>query len=140
MGKKRHNGTGRSTGAPRYVALYHWFMRTDAWHALDTVSKCAYVEMAGRYAGPGSNNGRIPFSVREMANALRVSKATASRALQRLQELGFIALTKQGAFSVKVRQATEWRLTEFGCDVTGQLATKDFTRWEKQNTVSPEGP
>ncbi len=41
---------------------------------------------------------------------------------------------------MKARHATEWRLTEFGDDVTDALATKDFARWEKQNTVSPMKP
>ncbi len=136
---RRHNGTGRSTGQGRYVALTHWMMRTAAWRSLDTVARCAYVELGARYAGPGSNNGRLPFSLREMAEALNVSKMTAQRALRLLQDRGFIVETKRGAFSLKERHATEWRLTEFGDDVSGALATKDFARW-KQNTVSPQDP
>ena len=116
-------------------------MRTAAWRDLDCVARCAYVELASRYAGPGSNNGRIPFSLREMAEALGSSKATAMRAMARLQDHGFAVMTKQGAFRVKARTATEWRLTEFACDVTGEMATKDFMRWVKnQNTVSFEHP
>ena len=140
MGRK-HNQKGRSKGPDRYVALSHWMMRTAAWRDLDCVARTAYVELSARYAGPRSNNGRLPYSVREMAEALGTSKATAMRALARLQDHGFIVQTKQGAFSLKVRHAAEWRLTEFGCDVTGALATKDFTRWSKiQNAVSPENP
>jgi DNA-binding transcriptional regulator YhcF (GntR family) len=85
-----------------------------------------------RYAGPGSNNGRLPYSLREMAEALNVSKMTAQRALHKLQELGFIVETKRGAFSLKLRHATEWRLTEFGDDRCGALATRDFALWKKQ--------
>lgn len=73
-----------------------------------------------------------------MARALNVSKMTAQRALQTLRERGFIVETKRGAFSLKERHATEWRLTEFCDDVTGALSTKDFARWKKQNTVSRE--
>ena len=65
------------------------------------VARCAYVELAARYAGPGSNNGRLPFSLREMAVKLNVSKATAQRALHKLQERGFIVEMKKGAFSYK---------------------------------------
>jgi DNA binding protein with HTH domain len=131
---KRRNSTdrtGRGLKPGRYVALSHWMMRTAAWRSLDTVARCAYVELAARYAGPGSNNGRLPFSLREMAGALNVSKMTARRAMQTLQDRGFIVEIKRGAFSLKERHATEWRLTEFGCDVTGALATKDFARWEE---------
>ena len=49
-----------------------------------------------------------------------------------------VAVTK-GAFSLKKRHATEWRLTEFPCDLTHALPTKDFMRWQPsqkiQNTV-----
>lgn len=129
MGADRHR-TQRRQKADRYVRLTHWMMRTEAWRSLDTVARAAYIEMAARYAGPGSNNGRLPFSLREMAEVLNVSKMTARRALRRLQEHGFIVETKRGAFKLKLRHATEWRLTEFGCDITGALATKNFAHWK----------
>jgi DNA-binding transcriptional regulator YhcF (GntR family) len=129
---KRHDHTGRNTGTDRYVALKHWMMRTEAWRSLDCVARCAYIEMAARYAGRGSNNGRLPYSLREMAEALNVSKMTALRAFHKLQERGFIVETKRGAFSLKLRHATEWRLTEFGDDRTGALATKNFAQWKRQ--------
>ena len=136
MGKR----SGKNGPKIHYVRLDDWLMRTEAWKSLDTVARCAYVEIKSRYAGPGQNNGRIPYSLLEMARALLVSKATALRALKRLQDRGFVVLTARGAFSVKIRRATEWRLTECACDVTGNLATKDFVRWrpQKQNTVSQE--
>lgn len=137
MSKRRRS---RTAGNGRYVMLTHWMMRTPAWRSLDTVARCAYIELLMRYAGPGSNNGRLPFSLREMAEALNVGKMTATRAFRVLQDRGFIVQTKRGAFSLKCRHAAEWRLTEFGDDATGALATKDFARWQKQNTVSPEGP
>ncbi len=84
-----------------------------------------------RYGGRGSNNGRIPYSLREAATDLHVSKATAMRALQRLQDHGFVVLMKRGHFDFKLKHAAEWRLTEFACDVTGELPTKDFTRWKR---------
>jgi DNA-binding transcriptional MocR family regulator len=130
--KKRHNNTGRSTAESRHVRLYHWLMRTEAWRSLDATERAIYVEIAGRYGGPGSNNGRIPYSVREATKALHIGKATASRALHSLERRGFIVATQRGAFSFKVRHATEWRLTEFPCDITQQLATKDFARWSPQ--------
>jgi len=140
MSRNRVDRTGRSTGSGRYVALTHWMMRTEAWRSLNTVARCAYIELAARYAGPGSNNGRLPYSLREMAMALNVSKMTARRAFLILQERGFIVETKRGAFSLKERHATEWRLTEFCDDAIGTLSTKDFARWKKQKTVSLENP
>ena len=113
-------------------------MRTEAWRSLDPVARCAYIELAKSYNG--SNNGRIAFSLRQMAVGLNVGKMTARRALQKLQDGGVIVEVQRGAFSYKLRHATTWRLTEHVDDVTGALPTKDFARWQEKNAVSPENP
>jgi hypothetical protein len=114
-------------------------LSTPAWRSLNPVARSVYVQLASRYAGV--NNGCIPYSVREGADELSVGKSTIQRALNDLVERGFIVAAKRGAFSLKLKYATEWRLTEFGCDVTQQAATKDFARWkpEIQNTVPVVG-
>ena len=68
-------------------------------------------------------------------------RGLAGIAFQELIELGFIRVSKPSGFSVKHRAATEYRLTEFTCDVTGELATKEFAKWkpEIQNTVQHMG-
>jgi hypothetical protein len=130
----------KQKGAPQkdqhHVRLYHWLTRSAAWQDLSANARAIYFEISSRYGGPGSNNGRIPYSVREAAASLRISKSTASRALLELQSHGFIALMREGAFSLKARHATEWRLTEFVSDIDEKAATKEFMRWpEIQNTV-----
>jgi DNA-binding transcriptional regulator YhcF (GntR family) len=62
-----------------------------------------YLDIASRYAGHGSNNGRIGYSVRAAANEFKIGLATAKRALDKLQERGFIACTTKGAFSRKAK-------------------------------------
>jgi hypothetical protein len=59
-------------------------------------------------------------------------------AFAELQERGFIDCMTKGAFSRKAMHASEWRLTWWGCDVTGELPSKKFMNWgqENQNTVS----
>jgi hypothetical protein len=123
----------------RYVKLFHWMMKTDAWRDVDPVARAIYVELERRYNG--SNNGLIHYSVREAAADVNVGKSTASRALDRLQSHGFIVIEKRGRFSLKIRHATEYRLTIYDSNVEGidygsKLATKEFTRWpEIQNPV-----
>jgi DNA-binding transcriptional regulator YhcF (GntR family) len=124
----------------RHVRLYHWMMLTKAWQSLNANQRAIYIEIASRYGGTGSNNGTIPYSVREAAKSLRIGRSTASRDLKVLENRGFIVTTTKGAFSRKNKHASEWRLTEFPCDVTHDWASKDFTRWapEIQNTVPPQ--
>lgn len=132
---------GRSSKDARHVRLHHYLLHGPAWQSLDAVARAIYVEIAARYMG--TNNGRIPYSVREGADALQISKDTASRAIRALQQRGFIVCVKQAGFNVKTRHAAEWRLTEYPCDVTRALASKDFARWRSeniQNTVPVVGP
>ena len=104
-------------------------MKTAAWQSLDACAKALYIELAARYGGPGSNNGRIPFSVREAAKALKVGKTRAALAIDHLRERGFIVPETKGAFSRKNRHAAEWRLTEFSSDVSNLWATREFEQW-----------
>ena len=112
--------------------------RSQAWRSLNGASMKVWFEIRSRYNG--RNNGEIRFSLREMGEKLVVSKMTAKRAMDKLQDRGFIEKTKQGAFSMKQRHASQWRLTEFRCDRSGHLANHAYREWKKQTTVSPENP
>ena len=126
----KNKGRGKSE---RYVKLRLWLLDAPAWKSLPANARALYIELARRYNG--SNNGRISYSVREAAQALRVSLSTASHLLRNLQDRGFIVCTKRGAFSLKTtKDASEWRLTEYDSDAPVAHASKDFMRWQP-----PEG-
>jgi hypothetical protein len=127
----RHDNTGRSHRAPQHVRLYEYMQASPAWQSLDCVERSLYVELARRYRGAGSNNGDIPYGVREAAKALGVGRATAGRALQILRERGFIRVGTASGFNMKGRVSTRWLLTEFPDDrVAGQaIGPKDFMKW-----------
>ncbi len=134
-------GSARTREA-RHVRLYHWMMRLPAWATLDCTARAAYIELVSRYSGTDdkgfSNNGRIPLSLLELANALHISKQTAMRALASLEERGFIVIEAKGRFTTGFRSATEWRLTEFPSN--GKAPTKDFTRWKNPLAGSQTKP
>ena len=100
------------------------------------------IQIAARYAGPKSNNGRIAFSIRDAATILKIGKSKAAETFAVLKERGFIREMRKGKFDRKSRHSSEWRLTEFACDLTGKLPTKDFARWKPENaeTVPTRGP
>jgi hypothetical protein len=114
----------------RHVRIYHAMMQTPAWRALSPKGRAAYVEMSMRYGGPGSNNGRIPYSSRELEQNLKVGRKTALRTFAELQSHGFIVMTKKGRYGAKRSYASEWRLTEFACDLTGAQPTHDYRQWQ----------
>lgn len=139
--KGRANKKGRSKGPFRdFVMLERYIMRSTAWRSLTPVARAVYSEVGYHYTG--ENNGRIVISVRGIAASLGISKDTAGRALLILEERGFIETVKRGAFNMKLRHASEFRMTAFRCDVTGALPSKKFMRCkpEIQNTVRPQGP
>lgn len=130
--------THRSQKEGRFVRLPHYLLNSQAWQSLSCPEKCVYVEIEKKYAGIGSNNGRIGCSVRQLAETLRIGKTTAGRALEILQERGFIVAMKKGAFSLKVRHATEWLLTEHSNDLAAiwEQPLKLYMKWpEKQFSV-----
>jgi AraC-like DNA-binding protein len=135
--KRGHDATGRTKGEQRHLRLYHWFTGSPAWRALKPVERTLYVELCQRYNG--SNNGRLGLSVRDAAEALHVSKSTAARAFRTLVERGFIDTVRRGHFDRKKRHASEWRLTEHKCDVTGEVASKRFMRWSREEKAGPSG-
>jgi hypothetical protein len=108
-------------------------MSSTAWQSPPSPSRALYVELAKRYNG--SNNGKIGYSVRQAAEDLNITPGTASRHFRILTKRGFIEPMKKGAFSLKERHATEWRMTEFICDVTGKPPTKDFMSWQPDQNL-----
>jgi DNA-binding transcriptional MocR family regulator len=126
-------------GKSKFVMLDGYILRSDAWLALGGLTQAAYLYFKIRY--DGLNNGRVAVSCRDLAGYLRVSKNTANRAIDRLEEIGFISKVRASGFNMKIRLAAEWRLTEYQCDVTGELPTKTFMKWRsnEKSTVPPEG-
>jgi Fic family protein len=90
---------GPKERGPRYIRLLEFMLDSKAWQSLDPVARALYVELTRRYRGPNSNNGKIPYSVREAAIALNVSRNTAARAFQHLTERGFTVAKKRTALT-----------------------------------------
>ena len=116
-----------SSSGPRFVQLFHYMLETGAWRSLTAQERSVYTALAAIYNG--TNNGRLGLSVRGAAELAKVSKDTAARALQCLQERGFIECVTPGGFSRKTPHAAEWRLTAFRCDRTEALPSKAFRKW-----------
>lgn len=116
-------------GAKHWVQVEHYLMDTPAWRALSANAKVIYFEVKRRYNG--KNNGLISFSSREAGEALNASHQTGSRALNELQENGFLEVTEDSTFNRKVKLAREYRITEKRDDRPGLEAppTKEFLQW-----------
>lgn len=114
-------------GKSKFIMIESYVKLSVAFQSLSPNARSVYIEIKWRY--DGTNNGRIGLGERDLAAELGIGRDTARRALQELLTTGFITKAKASGFNIKHRAATEWRLTEYTCDVTGELPTKNFMRW-----------
>jgi hypothetical protein len=114
-----------------HVRLYRWIMDSPAYLSLSCQARAVLLEIARGH--DGTNNGRLGLSIRRASERCNIARGTAARALVELQERGFIECMTKGAFSRKAPHASEWRLTWWGCDVTGELPSKKFMSWAAKN-------
>lgn len=114
-------------GKSKFIMIEGYVKLSAAWKALTPAERNGYIEVKWRY--DGTNNGRIGLGCRELGDELNLGRTAANNVLNGLIEKGFIAKAKPSAFHVKNRAVTEWRLTEYRCDVTGELPTKEFMKW-----------
>ena len=104
------------------MQLYRFVKRSQAWHELSLPARCALIELLDRYNG--INNGMIGLGVRTLADALKCSQTTATRALHELDDSGLVTATTVGFWRGK--RATEWRLAFYRCDKSGELPNKNW--------------
>ncbi len=127
----KHNATGRSRTGHPFVQLFRYMLNSAAWLALSPSAVKVYIAIAKHF--DGINNGRILFSARMGVSECGLSKDTVRKAFCELERLGFIICTKRGAFSYKIRHASEWRLTVMPCNVANLAPTKEFMSWRPIN-------
>ncbi|MCA1381468.1 hypothetical protein [Bradyrhizobium sp. BRP23] len=128
--RRKYHQNGENRG--RYVMVTEFMMSSAAWQSLDGNCRALYIEVARRYRGPNSNNGKIPYSVREAAAALHIGRTTAQRCFEKLLDRGFLKIGKRSGFNMKGRVATEWLLTEYPDQRTAGtfVASKEFMSWK----------
>ncbi|MDN4632781.1 hypothetical protein QCD71_14750 [Sphingomonas sp. PsM26] len=118
------NRKGRSRTVP-FVMFDHRIIDSPAWADLGGTAAKLLLYLGRCYNG--SNNGTLHLSERAAADAIGVGRGAAAAAFDELEQHGFIRPTQKGAFSVKIRLATSWRLT-FHATATGS-ATHEYRDW-----------
>jgi DNA-binding MarR family transcriptional regulator len=128
----------RSYRGPNFVQLFRYVLDSKAYISLSANARSALIEVNRGYNGV--NNGAIVLSVRSIAERMGCHIETASCALQELVKKGFIEERVKGSYSVKFRRATEWRLTDRRCDVTGVEQSQAFLKWQNPDPEPKSKP
>ena len=110
-------------GGRRFLQLYTNVKRSEAYHGLSVYGRAALFEMLERFTGV--NNGMIGLGCRELADALNCSRDRAAKALRELDDSGLARPLTAGLWRGK--RATEWRLTFFRCNKTGELPVLNWS-------------
>lgn len=121
--RRRINGTGRSKESEQYAPLSYDMIQSQAWRSLSGPAVKVWLELRARYNG--GNNGRLILSLDEGQRLLRLGKATIKRALDELQEKGFLVLTRRGRWYGRL--ASTWAVTDKGVD--SMPPTRAWKRW-----------
>jgi hypothetical protein len=116
------SGRRRWKSGRRFIQLWSNVKRSQAYHDLSVYGRCALIELLDRYTG--CNNGMIGLGCRELAEEMRCSRDTAARALRELDDSGLARPLTPGVWRGK--RATEWRLTFYRCDKTGELPVNNW--------------
>jgi hypothetical protein len=143
MAKKRYRS---GPDAPRFIMLDHALLKCPAYLALSGGAAKLMTLLHMRHNG--QNNPGVSMSVRQAADEVGCCSNHALKLFRELEAKGFIAQHSRGAFSLKDRHASTWRLLWLPERVgNGELkdAAKTYFRWSAgtdfgvgkiQNTVA----
>ena len=109
MGRYKHPGKPHKRSVGQYVGLPYSMLKHPAFRALSADAVRVLIEM--HIGFHGMNNGQIGFSIRQAQDCLSSGKERAVRAMNQLQEYGFIICHAQSSFSMKSKKAREWEIT-----------------------------
>jgi hypothetical protein len=107
-----------------FVALPYDVLDSPGYRSTSPPARAVLIVLARRFTG--RNNGALALSVRDAASEANVSPATASRALQELDDAGLIEMVDKGSFTHHRRLATTWRLNWRTCDLTGKVPARRY--------------
>ena len=133
-----HKKKGRSSG--QFAALPFQIIDSDAYRSLKPAAVSVYIQLLRRFNG--SNNGYIPYSCRDVAEACNIGKMTAQRAFKQLEAVGLIECIVPSSFNSRKKMAREWAVTHHPVgDNTASRKWKHFklkpsTKKKKMGTKS----
>ena len=128
MSNKLRKARRKRSDGPKFVQLFPYLLDCPAFASLSLAARAALTETNRGYNG--SNNGKIILGERQLAERMDCTRKTARKAVHELIEKGFVEPRIKGAFSVKFRRATEWRLNDRRCDATGVEQSQAFLKWQ----------
>ena len=111
----------------RHARIYAHWLRLPAWRGLSGDGVKLLIHMLAHYQ-PGEN-GLNDFSARQAGEAIGKSKTQGARALNELENTGWISVCRVGKFQARNRPS-RYALATYPNDATGEAATMAFMEGE----------
>ena len=109
-----------------HARIYGHWETLPAWCLLSPYARCILVAMLMDYR---SGNNFIILSDAEAARRANCARTTAAKALQQLEECGWIKVARVGKmWGRREGRASAYYLTQYPEEI-GVPATKDFIKW-----------
>jgi biotin operon repressor len=121
--RRRTRGSRGRNEEGQYFIMPYVMVHSSAWRSPSGAAIKVWHELRTRFRG--GNNGKLVLSYEEAATLLSLSKSTVKRALEELQEKGFIVCTRPGQWYGRL--ASEWAVTDKG--VEGNPPTRAWRQW-----------
>jgi hypothetical protein len=111
-----------------HARIYREWMDLPAWTTLMPVAQSLIVNLLTRYRPQEPN--RFELSDRTVAKLVSCSRNTARKALDDLEDRGWMKVVRVGSFiGPKARRASAYALTAFPLEI-GMPPQKDFLHWK----------
>lgn len=135
MGKDAHRKRRRAGG--RFAQVQYAMLDSPAWrdlsgNAVKLLLHLMRLSQGNNGWGHKDEPGRLYLSERQAAEAIAVSRNTASRAFAELIEHGFLRIVQAGHFDVKIKLATVWRLTFEPYPHAHKGPSNEWLRWHPE--------
>ena len=109
MSWRKHPGKPHKRDKGQFVAIPYAMIRHASFQSLYADARCILIQM--HLGFHGNNNGQIAFSPRQAMQCIKSGSERAKRALDQLQETGFIVCYAQSSFTMKMKKARELEIT-----------------------------
>jgi len=115
-----------------HARVYGHWENLPAWYLLSPFARCILIALLMDYR---TGKNFIVMSDAEAARRANCARATAAKAIQELQDLGWIKIARVGKmWGRKDGRASAYYLTLYPEEI-GIPATKDFQKWRPKRTV-----
>jgi hypothetical protein len=115
-----------------HARVYGHWEHLPAWYMLSPYARCILIAMLMDYR---TGKNCMVMSDAEAARRGNCARATAAKAIQELQDLGWIKVARVGKmWGRKCARASAYYLTEYPEEI-GMRATHDYKKWKPKRSA-----